>query len=1338
MRLAVVVFAVLLAVLVVTGVTVDLGPALRRVAEQQGSNYMHRPMHIGRLSVHLWRGIFVIENLTIEGLTPEGRPFLTAKRIALSMPWSTLFNRRVVFDSVEMSDWRMYGEVLPGGKHNFPKFTPDGPRGPSRWTTTMQYLRAYRGEFTFEDHGAPWSTVARNLEVIVARPHMEYRGQAKFSDGTVTIQNFVPMHADLKTAFKIEGGLVTFDTIDLVTDGAHSTLTGSADVAHFPEMTYQIQSHIQLPRMREIFFARDTFSLYGEADFTGSWHLFKGGRELKGRFTAPVLGVNDYRFGGVRGALLWLPERFEVTDGTGKLYGGAARFTFGWGPFGDPLLPATARFDTSYRDVDLTSYTDFLRTPGLRLAGRISGHNLLEWPQGRFADHRGEGDARAEPPAGQGLMTRQIPAEAIEQGERENAAPGPFSKHTPLQPVPVGGEVRYSYGPDWVNVAPSRVATPDTLVEFEGRTAWGDQSQLPFHVTSADWQASDRLFAGLLTAFGSPTQAIEIGGHGVFDGVMTESFRRPRIEGDFAGEGMRAWHAVWGQVLGHAVIENSYADVRNVVIRSGDSTINADGKFSLGYPRKDGGEEINARVRVTGRPVPDLRAAFNLYDYPVDGLLSGEFHLFGAYEHPYGFGLMSIEHGTAYREPFDLGTASLRFEGTGVRLDGIEVRKGSGRGIGAAYVGFDGAYSFNFDGRRVPVEEVSATRMANAPELSGFLDFTAAGSGAFETPTYDVKASISDVFVADEGVGRMSGDLSLRGKVLTMKLEAASPRLAVSGAGRIDTTEGMNADLSFQISDTSLDPYVRVLQPDLLPFTTAIASGRVRVTGDLTNLDRLRIDGQVDTLDLSFFDYRLRNSAPIRIALDGPNVRVTDMRLAGDDTELDITGVVNLNDQRIAARASGTANLGIIQGFVRDVRGSGRASVAATIEGPISNPVVNGTMTLDAGRIRTFALPHALENINGVVRFDSRGLGLDGVTARLGGGDVAFGGRVGIDGYRPGRIDVTMAGRNMRLRFPEGMRSLVDADLALTGTVTAATLSGDVQVRSALFTRRFDAAGGILDLTGVGAASSSSQPALALRYDVRINAPSTLRIENNTARGTASADVQLAGTYDRPLLFGQAEIERGEVLFEGRRYLITRGTIDFNNPTKIEPFFDIEAESRVRVPGQTYRVTVSAAGTIDRLTPRFDSDPPLPEIEAIALLLGDVSPGQDVELSQYSTAITPQQQLLRERAARALTGTLSAQVGRVVEQTFRVDTFQLTPSIGELYQQSSRVSPGARVTIGKRLSDRVYLTYSRSLVSTTRDQITLLEYDQSSRFSWVLSQNEDDTYALDVRVRHAF
>ena len=109
--------------------------------------------------------------------------------------------------------------------------------------------------------------------------------------------------------------------------------------------------------------------------------------------------------------------------------------------------------------------------------------------------------------------------------------------------------------------------------------------------------------------------------------------------------------------------------------------------------------------------------------------------------------------------------------------------------------------------------------------------------------------------------------------------------------------------------------------------------------------------------------------------------------------------------------------------------------------------------------------------------------------------------------------------------------------------------------------------------------------------------------------------------------------------------------------------------------------------------------------------------------------------VLHQRRVAFATG-----VGRVVEQTFGVDTFQITPSLTDPTAQSSRLIPGARLTIGKRISNRVYLTFSQSLSasSTSRDQVILLEYDQNDRLSWVLSQNEDRTYALDVRVRYVF
>lgn len=1335
--LALAAIAVILAAGIATSLTVDLGPALRRRAEVEGSTRVHRPMHIGRLSVGLLQGRFVLEDFVIEGLTPTDRPFLRAKRIEISTPWSTLLRKELLFDSIVMTDWQMVVETWPNGRHSFPKLTPDGPSGPKRFTTTLQYVRAMRGQFTFEDHGMPWSTVARNLDVTVTKV-LDYRGRASFSGGTVTIQKYVPMWADMQSTFTIEGGKMHFDRIDLRTDGARSLLTGDVDLAHWPEQIYQVNSRVEFPRMRELFFANDRFSLFGEGDFAGTFHLYKGGRELKGSFTSDLAGVNDYRFPALRGRLLWLPDRFEVTDASSRFYGGRAKFTYSMAPLGKPTRPL-ARFDATYEDVDLAAFTDFLDTKGIRLAGRASGRHLLEWPLGRFSAHRGDGQMSVQPPSGARVLGRLAPSDLISEEERLGSEWGPFNPHPLLGHVPIGGELTYRFDPEWVEIAPSRVATPRSYVEFQGRTAYGERSRIPFHVTSADWQESDRILAGVITAFGSPTSAVSIGGHGEFDGVMLDAFRDPRIEGTFVGERMRAWDVMWGSGRAKIVVEDSYLDVTDGILRHAGSEIRANGRFSLGYPRKDRGEEINARIQIVNRPVVDLRHAFELDDYPVEGTISGEHHLIGKYETPFGFGRMTIAPGVAYGEPFESATASLRFEGNGVRFDAVDIAKGAGAITGAAFLGWNGTYSFNADGRRIPMERVAAAAYPQAP-LSGLMDFSASGSGTFDVPRYDVRIRIRDLFVRDEGIGEVTGRIAVRGKVLTLETEAASPRLSVSGAGRIALTPQADAELSFRFTESSLDPYVRTFQPALSPFTTAVASGTIRVVGELRDIDHVLVDGTVEQLDLRLFDYKLQNAGPIRLALDQHTVRIDRMRLVGEETQLDLSGAVGLHDQRISLQARGDANLGILQGFFRDIRSAGRAELVGAIQGPLRAPVVSGSAVISDGRIRHFSLPHSLEAVNGRVTFDAGGIRLEGVTARLGGGDVRFGGRIALKGYKLGELDVTAAGENMRLRYPEGIRSIVNADLALRGDFWSPTLGGSVLVLSAVWSRSFDAGGGLFEFSGTGASGAPppAETTIPVRFDIRLVAPSSLRIENNAARIVSSADLNLRGTYDRPLLFGRAEVERGEVRFEGKRYLVTRGTIDFTNPTRIEPFFDVEAETRVRVPGQTYRVVLAAAGTPQRFNYELTSDPPLPPVDILSLLLSDVSPTRDAELRAFQSPNASEERLIRERATRALVGAVSQEVGKLAEQAFGLEVFQLTPMLADPNQQSSRLNPSARLTIGKRISDRVYLTYARSLSSSTRDQIILLEYDQSDRLSWILSQNEDRTYALDMRVRHIF
>ena len=1311
-QVGVAVIAAAIAVAIVTTLTVDLGPGLRSLAEREGSRRIDRPIHIGSLSIRLFDGRFVLENLVIEGLAPTDRPFLRAASVEVSLSWQAMLHNEVLLDSIEMSDWRMVVEQWQNGKHSFPRFA-SGPSGRQRFTTTLQYVRASGGEFTFEDHATPWSTVARNLDVNVTKV-IGYRGEATFSGGTVAIQNYVPMRADMKAIFRIDGGVVHFDRIDLKTDGASTVATGDADIAHWPEQTYRVNSTVDFHRMREIFFGGDNYTLSGGGRFNGLFHLYRGGRALTGSFISDELGLDvgghDYRFPQLKGRLAWLPDRFDVTDTSSEFYGGTTRLRYSIAPIGKPQ-PSRAKFDAEWQNIDLAAFTDFMRTDGVRLAGRWSGRNRLEWPLGHFSEHEGDG-----------AWDVSLPAER---------PPGYLA---------VGGHLTYRFDRDWVDMADGRFTTPATDVTFSGRTSFGDDSRIPFHVVSADLQESDRVLAGIMTAFGAQTGVIAVGGMADFSGTMFESFRSPRIEGVFDAQNLRAWDVDWGSGRAALVIQNSYVDVTGARVRRDAGEVLVDGRFSTSFPRRDRGEEMDARVRVTNWSVTDFKHAFNIDEYKVQGSLSGDEHVYGPYHGPFGFGTLTIDRGGAYGEPFETASGSLRFEGNGVRIDGIQFKESSGTAEGAAFVGWNGTYSFNADGRRIPMDSVAVVQYPGAP-LTGLMDFTADGSGTFAVPRYQFRAQIHDLFLKDEGIGDVTGRLEVRGTVLTLELEAASPRLAVSGTGRVDLTEGQSTDLTLRVTDTSLDPYVRVFYPKLSPFTTIVGSGTLHVTGELVNPAGMNVEVLFEQVQLKLFDYALHNDTPIRVAMNKNVIHTDDMRLLGDGTELNVSGSVDLDARRVVGLARGSANLAVLQGFYRNIRSSGQAQLSAQASGTLDAPVVLGQATITNGRLRYSSLPHSLEEVNGSILFDSRNIRFDGLTAKLADGPVTVDGRIGLDGYSPSDLALTATGRNMHLRYPEGVRSDVDADLSLTGRVAAPVLSGTVTVQNAVWTTRFDTNGSLLDFNGGGGgtpvASGVASDTPSVRLDVRVVAPGTLRIENSQAHIASSADLTFRGTYQRPILFGRIEVTRGEFLFEGRRYLLSRGTVDFSNPVRIEPTFDISAETQVRVSSQPYRVTLRATGTMQRLHPEFTSDPPLPALTIASLLLGDVGTTSNADLQLLQKPDVTEQQLIQARAARLLTSPVSGEIGKMVEETFGVDTFQLTPLVSDPTQLSSRFNPSARVTIGKRISNKAYLTFSRS-VTTAADQIILLEYDQTDRVSWILTRNEDATYALDMRVRKEF
>ena len=359
--------------------------------------------------------------------------------------------------------------------------------------------------------------------------------------------------------------------------------------------------------------------------------------------------------------------------------------------------------------------------------------------------------------------------------------------------------------------------------------------------------------------------------------------------------------------------------------------------------------------------------------------------------------------------------------------------------------------------------------------------------------------------------------------------------------------------------------------------------------------------------------------------------------------------------------------------------------------------------------------------MRGRVQFGARSAHFAGLTGTVGGGPVELEGQAAYAAGHITSFDLQGTGRSIALRYPEGLRSVLDANLRLFGDESQQWLTGKVDVREAAWTRRYDVASELLAASTPAVAAASLGG--GVRYDVKVTAPGTLKIDNNLATLQARADLTLQGSYAAPVVLGRAEIDRGRVYFQGNTYVIRRGTIDFTNPQRLDPLFDVEAETRVR----SYNVTLKVNGTLERVYPTLSSDPPLSTVGILSLLAG-------AEESTVESA----QALQNETKELAATGAYSLAAGKLSEQVglekgaarLGLSRFSIDPTLvrGEV------ANPTARMTLGKRITPDLNIVYSQDLTGTLERLVTI-EYTLSDRLSVLVTQSQRDGYGFDVRLR---
>ena len=681
-------------------------------------------------------------------------------------------------------------------------------------------------------------------------------------------------------------------------------------------------------------------------------------------------------------------------------------------------------------------------------------------------------------------------------------------------------------------------------------------------------------------------------------------------------------------------------------------------------------------------------------------------------------------------------------------------RKARGAITGAAFVGWDGTYSFNADGRRIPVDAI-ARAVVSAGAALGPRGVHRQGNGAFDAAAYDVRFRVNDLFVArgrrrpghrDAGASRSGAQRRNRRGLAAARGDRHRPHRADAAVGRRD-----HLPLPRQLA-RSVRPPVRAQPLAVSPPRSPAASIRVVGAARRSRSPASRRHGRFAGAAAAGLRRAQRHADPPGARLDARS-RVNELRLEGVDTRLRVGGTVGLQDERIALQVAGDANLGILQGFFPgSIRGSGRAELTAAIDGPLRQPQFSGNATLTNGRIRHFSVPNSLDAINGTIRFDAGGIRLDDVTATMGGGLVRFGGRIGFDGYVPADLDVTARGNDLRLRYPEGIRSVVDMDLAVRGNVRSPTLGGLVTVKNALWNRRIDTPGNIFDLAGAPLdggrrAGERRRAGGGVSVEVRRADPGAL---DAARREQPGADGRERGPHAARHL--RSAGDRRPRRHRARRGDVRRAALPRSRAarwtSRTRRASSRSSTSRPRPTcacrGRPIASRSASPARRDQLRPTLNSDPPLPTVGRAGAAVQRRAAHRhrtSPELRALQNPNQTQTDILTARATQALAGAAvrGSRQGRRADVRRRhlpadaVVRRSLQPA--DVAAQPDRAADDRQAHLGPRLPD--VLAQPRHDRSTIRSCCSSI--DESDRLSWILSRNEDSqTYALEFRVRHMF
>ncbi|NNU14948.1 hypothetical protein HK107_01250 [Parvularcula sp. ZS-1/3] len=375
---------------------------------------------------------------------------------------------------------------------------------------------------------------------------------------------------------------------------------------------------------------------------------------------------------------------------------------------------------------------------------------------------------------------------------------------------------------------------------------------------------------------------------------------------------------------------------------------------------------------------------------------------------------------------------------------------------------------------------------------------------------------------------------------------------------------------------------------------------------------------------------------------------------------------------------------------------TGEIEADMRITGAPNAPKTDGRINLNNGRFEEQEVGITLTNLNGEVAFNVASDGTRATVDITGAGasgreqSVKLAGLVSTRGT-DSEVDLKLTLDRAQLADNPELELRATTDLSLTGSLTDMLLKGDLTLDE-LDLQMPEIEGGenvptfepvnIVRVDGemedrAGEVETEEAPPVTIRLDLGVRANNGIFVRGRGVESEWSADLDIDGTADAPIIGGGIALEEGTLELAGRRFDLTQGEIDFQRQEEIDPLLNIEAQTEAGQGADEVTAIVAVSGRASDPQIAFRSNPALPEEDVLAIILfgrpaSQLGAGEALQLAQ---------------AVATLSGTLGggAGIGGSLRSGLGLDQLSFDPS-------------GRALTVGKYVSEDIYISARQSLL----------------------------------------